>query len=618
MSKWRLAASSSVVMLGLMLTACGGGGTSGGGGPISTPPPAPSPSPSPSPTPTPTPTPVPTPTPTPTPAATNDDLVAPLVSETFSNDAVKGTASYPSAGSGTATATQGVMTVSYDAGSNSYTVSSAGFSQTFRATDRDASLSAGDGEVFVRTSGNTSDSLFLTRNAIDPGTRSNPRYRYVGGGIWQRTVTAASGVTGTIDAFAYGVKTPDAVLPRTGTAEYPVQLYGVAAFGDTAVAARGSGALTVNFGTNNLTGAGVAYAIPAIGREGDRRWSVTGSISSTANAFSGTFAMGVPFGGAIDATGQIFGRFYGPAAEELGASWFWRDSFLGTTFAGVMLGKDARLFPANTSGLAGLTVDEDLADEGLVYETRIDTTNGANFNGGEPNPHPDRHPDIRYAEASQSYVLDYLFWPSNQAVLAANRDATASNSDFDVYRFTQGNETNTVRVFKPGSGNTQIALTYTGFASWTYDKPDILTYVDRKQGWIAFGQATPAGAIPTTGTASYSAQVFGMSDNAKAADGTFRSYDVTGTASLAFDFAAGSLSGSMHPFLTDPKTTMVYDLGNYAFIDTVFGVGSPTFRGGFSSATFPFSSHFFNGQFSGPAAQELFGRWQTATTDPAS
>ncbi len=616
----RFAASGSLAALGLMLAACGGGGVN------STPTPTPTGG-----TPTPTPTggtPTPTPTggtPTPT-SAVNDDLVAPLVSESFTNDAVTGTANYTLSGY-TAAAARSTLSVQYNASNQTYTVTSGNRSQAFRPSDKDGTLSSATATAYVRTSGNTTDSLYLTNATVQQATPSNLRFRYVGGGVWQRTIEGNASASGSIDAFAYGVETSDAALPKTGSAHFAVDIQGVVALPHILGSIRGDGELAVNFSTGAITGGGQANMRSPVGDSFLRTWGVSANISSTSNSFSGAFGMGEEsvINGANAMTGSIAGRFYGPNAEELGASWHWRDNVSGETYVGFLLGTDGSLFPVNTS-LRQLVVSEDFIDDGYVYRTRIDSSTGINYNSGEPNPHPGTGtaPNVYFDENTGSLVIDDFPGMTDQPLLPADRDAGLSNSTYDVYAFTtkaaNGNTAeHTVKVFRPADSNPVIALSYTSFAAWTYRNLNYATYYDVDQGWVAFGQATPANAVPKSGSATYSAAIFGQSDIATAANGTQRSYEISGTGRFQFNFGTGALSGWLHPLMRDPTTSSSYDLGQYDFADTTYTSGSQVFYGSFANTSaYPYSDHDFQGQFTGPAAQELEGRWRTATIDPVT
>lgn len=117
----------------------------------------------------------------------------------------------------------------------------------------------------------------------------------------------------------------------------------------------------------------------------------------------------------------------------------------------------------------------------------------------------------------------------------------------------------------------------------------------------AYGVLTPAGGVPTTGTASFAAEL----------DGRAGGYWVYGSASLQFDFAAGKLSGFMDPLLNGPMGAP--DLPRYNFTQTVYSTGSTSFSGGFDVVGPTPSS--FSGRFTGPSAQELMVSFQAPFPD---
>lgn len=581
--------------LTLALSACGG---EGGGGMNSTP--------------------TPTPTTTPTP---NDDLVKPLTSETFTNDAVTGSASFSGSGTGSSSVAKSTVTFQYDASTGAYAVSTAGRSQTFRPADKDAALSAGDGDVYVRKSGSTTDSLFITHNSAAPGRRSAPQFQYVGAGVWQHTTASDTSGSGTVDAFAYGVQTPDAAVPRTGSAVYDVGLYGVAAYSDAVLATRGLGTLRADFASNKLSGSGTLQGYFASGAAGESwNWGASATISSTANTFNGAFVINP--GAPTSASGSLTGRFYGPKAQELGGAFTAHDNFVGTSWAGVMLGKDDSLFPTTTS-LRDLVADIDFARASFSYTWLNDSVNGPMASSGEPNPTQD-FLTIRYSQADSALVLDKFYEIEQQPLLAADRNSAKSSKTFDVYTFTRtgvdGTPVNyTVKVLRTADDNPAIQLTYTSLVAWNYATAGAGRYSDRLDGYAGFGIATPASGLPRTGTASYALYLYGQSDLAQGSSGRLRSYEVSGTGTLNFDFGGGTFGGSLNPTMTDPESGTRYDLGNYALSTSAYAAGSPTFVGSFSpevQAKYPYAESTISGQFTGPNAQELFGLWKTATDDP--
>jgi hypothetical protein len=126
-------------------------------------------------------------------------------------------------------------------------------------------------------------------------------------------------------------------------------------------------------------------------------------------------------------------------------------------------------------------------------------------------------------------------------------------------------------------------------------------------GLIAFGSATPAGAAPMAGSATYNGIVSGSSDILQF-DGLAGQYIDTaigGSVQLAFNFGAGTLAGSM-TLRTDPYVGPV-NLGTFAFKDTVFSAGGVTYSGAFDTAAA--GRNFFLGRFTGPNAEETIGAW---------
>jgi hypothetical protein len=133
-----------------------------------------------------------------------------------------------------------------------------------------------------------------------------------------------------------------------------------------------------------------------------------------------------------------------------------------------------------------------------------------------------------------------------------------------------------------------------------------LWYDGSQVGELAFGAATPSGQVPTTGSATYDGVVHGMSDVvvSDAFDGSFRA-PVDGSVQLSFDFAKGSLDGSMTLFLTDGLHAVA--LGTSDFTNTAYSAGSTSYSGQF--VTSAAGQNYFLGQFTGPNAEETIGAW---------
>ncbi len=125
-------------------------------------------------------------------------------------------------------------------------------------------------------------------------------------------------------------------------------------------------------------------------------------------------------------------------------------------------------------------------------------------------------------------------------------------------------------------------------------------------GQFAYGIPTAAGDVPTTGSATYSAQLLGEAD-----------YVLSGNVMMNFDFGKGTLTGHMHPILQD--AWFAHDLGRYDFTQTVYSAGSTSFSGRFivpgGGST---ADSGFSGQFTGPGAAEVMAAWHAPFVDPYS
>lgn len=158
-----------------------------------------------------------------------------------------------------------------------------------------------------------------------------------------------------------------------------------------------------------------------------------------------------------------------------------------------------------------------------------------------------------------------------------------------------------VQLFVPGTSFSPY--TYTSLGSWsgqTWTTTSVNT--QNTEGIFAYGIPTQVGDVPVTGTATYAANIFGSI-------GGGWTGELSGTASLSFDFGAGKLSGSMHAGVFDTFDGIVMDFGTYPFKQTVYSTGSTTFSGKFDIQNLPNADSFFDGSFNGPGASELMARF---------
>jgi len=203
---------------------------------------------------------------------------------------------------------------------------------------------------------------------------------------------------------------------------------------------------------------------------------------------------------------------------------------------------------------------------------------------------------VRYDATQGAYIVDVPLAP------ALKFESHLEDAD-SWSGYLAGTSVN-MDVAKPTASNRDPDFEFTTWAAYyQYDFFIPFTY-----GVMAFGSATPGGAVPTTGSAVFDAIVAGFALDTGIAVG--------GTALLEFNFGAGTLAGTFNPIL-NPNSATPIGLGTYTFTNTVFGVGSTTFSGGLLHAN-PQLTGAFNGLFTGPNAQELMARWTAGYVNPST
>ncbi|MEN3748862.1 hypothetical protein TPR58_16930 [Sphingomonas sp. HF-S3] len=572
-----LSAISALMCLSACSGGGGGGGVNSGGGPVA-------------PTPTPTPTPTPAPTPTPTP---NASLLGPLTSESFTNDSASGTATFPTGGAAvTTSAARSSVTVSYDAATRSYSISTDGRSQIFRPSDRDAAQSSSATDVFVRTNGSITDSLTLTRPSATSGALA---YKYVGAGYWQRTNNGTSAVTGSFDAFTYGVETPDAALPRTGSANYSLDLLGIAAGWRGLRAISGTGRLEANFASGLIAIRGTAreYDVPTGSlASGAMVFSSETALSSTGNGFNGSFSYNSEYATTYDAyDGTVAGRFYGPGAEEVGATFSARNRD-GSSIVGTLTGGRAPVPSLPTLDALSANQQFDI----YAYSYHPEYYHGYDF----------RSTWIRYDAASRSWT----FQPQNlttdrvPSFGPSNRNATLSNARFTIYDVVNDVGTFRLTLYNPGAGNDQLALSYASFGSWEgkFTNTPGLEPSSTGGAMIAFGQTTPTRNIPMTGTATYAGIVFGQGS------GDSHRYTVGGTSRFDLAFSTGEFTVALQLNGIEKRLGTAVDFGSFTYAGK--GIGREML------ATDRANNIGWRGFLAGPNGEEIAGTFRVGGRDP--
>ena len=567
----------------LILSACGGGGIS------STPaPPTSGPTPSPSPTPSPTPTPPPT--------TANADLLNLTKSETFTNDGVTGSASYPNSGTnGTTSSAKATIGIVYDAATKTYTITNGSRSRAFASGTIDGALSNSKQNVFKIVNGSTTDTLTLNK----PGTSGALTYKYVGAGFWQRTTTGSSNTSGTFDAFTYGVETPDAAVPRSGNANYSIDLQGTAAYLDEPTSILGAGNMLVRFDTGAIDISGEANE--TIVRTGvtNGPFGFFGSalLASNRNSFAGKLTLN-NLGGLVDSGDSLFGRFYGPNAEEVGAAWFLR-TVDGVSAAGTITGRAKA--SANLNNPASYQIDD-----AHTLESEVDSNgNLLTFLGNTARYYPQQF------QVGGSGFAFRISDPFRSAQFASgDRVAAESNATYSVYKNTAGGVTNKLKLFNSGTANPAIKLTYSSFGIWTDTRSGSAAgRFENVERYFLYGQPTDQQFIPASGSASYGGIVVGTGYGSGGA--TQNIYNVGGTFQLGFNFADGSFNGLMNGNLRNVNGGTLMDLPEFSLSGQNARFGR---FAGQLSGTGSFGG--FSGGFFGSNLDEIAAIFQTGANSP--
>jgi C-lobe and N-lobe beta barrels of Tf-binding protein B len=533
----------ALTVASLMVTACGGAG--GGVGSTPTPPPAPT-------------------SPPPPPPPPNTSLINLTSSETFVNDGASGTANFPKNGSSqTATAAAATVSIAYDLPTKGYTITAGGRTQTFLPADIDNAQSNAGVTVFMKRNGTTTDTLTLTK----PGTSGRFTYEFVGGGYWQRTVDGVSAVSGSFDAFAYGITTPNAAVPRTGTALYSIDLLAAETVPSNVVGLSGQGKLAIDLASGRIVLRGtidnpVAFQASA--------FSALASLSSSANAFSGTITLsgqGVP-----DYSGSLNGRLFGPVGQEVGAA-FGATNSQGNAIAGSIIGRKAS--SGGNTDITALMTDDflkgDAARLGFDGSSTVPVAVKENGVGVI---------SVYYNSAGSTYDL----FLNGRTALIRNRDFLANSLNNSFYAGLSLQETYsffatpTLKYLRTGRSYAANGVRYT---------------LDD----LVFGLATPDASLQRSGEGGYSVRLVGSIAETGASD----IQTVQGTGTLTANFATGAIktNGSVTTYFGQPTAIGSFDGTATISSTTNQFAGTLAFSGGAAY------SGNLNGRFYGPAAAEV-------------
>lgn len=512
------------------------------------------------------------------------------VSQTFASEAANSNVAFQT-GSGItqrSASAPATLSVSYDAANQSYTVQTQGRSQVFAPTDA-AAGNPGE-QRFVKANGEGRDYLTLVTTPYYNVT--GQANRYVGLGYWQRNATSAGVQDTTLDVFTYGLTSPDAAVPRSGTASWTTDIFGLLTTpGARPRVTQGSGAFTADFQagafsttanldeSDFLTGGGTVGSLRLIG----------GGALGSGNGFSGNFS----YNGTIAVNGTIAGKFYGPNADEIGAS-FSATNATGGALSGAMTGQRAGS-TANSLSLTNLVATERLVSFGAG--TEIASKPGmtgyfqvSNYGGsGFVTVRPDGTVDVDMGRSDLPF-----------AQLTPADRSTSSRPNYDVYDKVVAGTPVHIELYRPGPSNSELALTYVSFGTWRASKTELVqdgTLTRDRQLQFIFGFQTPRDLLAgRTGSARYDGIV---AASGASMDG--RSYLVGGTSRFDVDFNQSRYSGALTLSGREASGT-TRDFGSFTFASTL-GAGQMV-QASFDGSGVP-GFQTIQPQFYGPDGQEI-------------
>lgn len=485
------------------------------------------------------------------------------------------------------------VSIRYDATTRSYTIETGGRSQIF--TPGDIQPQRFDGETQYSRRGASSDHLTLVTVPYYNAATSN---RYVGMGYWQQN-NLAEGIQSTqFSSFTYGLDTPSAAMPRSGNAHWDTDIFGLlTAPGIELRTIQGRGGFDVDFsGGVFSTSANVDEFdyVTGGGRVGSLRFQGGGQLTS-ASGFTGNFN----YNNRTSLGGTIAGKFYGPGAEEIGATFNAQGG--EAVLTGAMTGQRATATPA-TLTLLNVTQDQRANATAATFFTqaREGQAGFADIKVGTG----DAVVTITPSGAGAVGVDSYSYTPTSGDIVASGR------ANFTTYQSQLNGQPLRVEFYKPGSANSELALTYASFATWSTQASDAAAsgqkITNTYARYILYGLETPRDLLTArTGAGTYAGVVYG---SGASYDG--KEFSVGGTSRFDVDFSGGRYSGALNLTGKTADGTST-DFGSFGFANAIsFGqMVQASFDNGANKDPF----HTIQPRFFGPDGQEIGATFRLAT-----
>lgn len=485
-------------------------------------------------------------------------------SQTFANDAGANTLAFDLSAQTVVSGSKssGNLTISYDATDKSYTVTLGGQSDKFLPADISGTTPADTRYTVTGASGTSLLTLVSTPYS------GSPTGQYVRMGYLQRNVLTGTRQDTEFATFTYGLDTPAAGVPRTGSAAFAIDVFGLASTpGHEPRVFQGTGTFATDFANGlftskssltdyNLLTGGAVYG-------GSIFLNASGHLSSSNGTFSGYAAFDGDYG---QIPGTLAGRFYGPSANELGAS------FSGTSGSGAAITGSFTGTRDSAATLPNFTLTN-------LTQNQVFTAPDAWLSIWQAPGQTDINQARTYEDIGQLTWQGggtFTYGPGSSALphgQFTSADLIASNDpNFTAYRKalsdSSGNPQDaTLLLYKPGTANSELALTYTSFGHLSTTAPSGFSD-DIDDAYFVYGLETQQFLmLGRTGTAQYRGVAYGSAAN----ETTDARYDVTGSSQFDVDFSAQTLSGALTLHGAGRNGAASLDFGRFDFAGGLAG-----------------------------------------------
>jgi hypothetical protein len=497
------------------------------------------------------------------------------------------------------------LTIHYDAASATYSLDQGAGQEGFGPADLGPAYTLKS--VYSKTTGSGTDTLSLTTNF----SQTSDPYPYGGIGVWQQSSTAGGSSSSNYTMFTYGIQTPAANMPLAGLANYYVDFLGyVSEPSKSLKAINGQGVFQVDFLADVFKFTGytneadlsltVGSAVP-----GPIEFVGAGHLGNDAS-LQGKFT----FTDTIDTyVGAMNGLFYGPAADNVGAT-FNGSSSAGGGFVASLIGPQYGAAPSENLAMTDIVVQQAFAEESGVLATFAPST-GFLANNGDATPGTmTLGPDGTVQFSPGSYWTSLSAIPQVQTASYSAADMVASSRpNFTSYQATVNGQPTELDVYKVGSGNTELALTYLDLSIWS-EGVGSASEPDKYQLYSVFGVPTSTDILKgLTGSAQYAGVVYGG-----AIDGQANRYDVTGTSTFQANFSTETMTATLTMNGANVGGGAGTTFGPFNFMGPI--AANTASLGLVQTAPGPaglISAHFY-----GPAAEELGGTFLVTINDGAT